>query len=69
MKKIFSSQGQAMVEYLLIFSVMAMISINLLKSFSGYFDSSIGVIGQAFNQQLSVGVCERNCFFKGFTNQ
>ena len=60
--------GQALVEYMLIFSLFALIAFGLTNSFNnlmGNFTTSFSVI---LSQHLSVGVCRSECFFYGYGN-
>ena len=61
--------GQAMIEYLLLFSFMALIAINMVKGMGGMMTSSIQTIGYQLTQQLTIGVCERECWFTGYENE
>tara|TARA_B100000925_G_scaffold80902_1_gene57397 strand:+ start:537 stop:761 length:225 start_codon:yes stop_codon:yes gene_type:complete len=63
-----SNSGQALVEYMLIFSLFALIAFGLTNSFNnlmGNFTTSFSVI---LSQHLSIGVCETECFFNGYGN-
>lgn len=64
-----SMRGQALIEYILIFSFLALISVGFVKSLNGLMNRSIGSLTYEVSEQLTVGVCERYCFFNGFTNQ
>jgi len=62
------NSGQALVEYMLIFSLFALIAFGLTNSFNtlmGEFTTSFSVI---LSQHLSIGVCETECFFNGYGN-
>ncbi len=60
--------GQALVEYLVIFSFMAIIAIKLATGLQGFVKTTMGGLSKALTIQLSSGVCERNCFYKPFAN-
>jgi hypothetical protein len=63
-----NNAGQALVEYMLIFSLFALIAFGLTNSFNnlmGNFTTSFSVI---LSQHLSVGVCRSECFFYGYGN-
>ena len=62
-------RGQAMVEYLLIFSLAALIGINMIKGLAGYVDTSISTFGNVISKHLAVGVCENDCYFSGYLNK
>jgi hypothetical protein len=63
-----SIRGQALIEYLLIFSFMTFVTINMVKGLGKTMLSSVGYIGFELTQQLTVGVCERRCFYNGYRN-
>jgi hypothetical protein len=63
------SQGQALIEYLLIFSFMTFISISMVKGLGKTLFDSVGYIGFELTEQFSVGVCKEFCFFDGYANQ
>lgn len=60
--------GQAMIEYLLVMSFLAIIGIKMSRGFSNFMALSIGNLGHVLSVHLTVGVCKENCFFKGFKN-
>lgn len=63
------NEGQALLEYLLIFVFLSFISINGLKLLNKSFNHMVGSLGRAVNQQLSVGVGPRDTsFLKGYDN-
>ena len=65
-------KGQALVEYLLIFAALALVSINIIKAMHGYFGESLESLNYALQTQLTVGVCsskDRLCYFEGFLNK
>lgn len=64
-----NQQGQALVEYLLIFSFVTLLSINLVKGMSKTMLSSVGYIGYELTEQFTVGVCKKLCFYSGYLNQ
>jgi len=63
------AKGQALIEYLLLFSFMTFIAINMVKGLSKTMFSSIGFLGYELTEQFSVGVCKRDCFYSGYKNQ
>jgi hypothetical protein len=67
-KNLFSFRGQALIEYLLIFSFMTFIAINMVKGLGATLLSSVGYIGFELTQQLTVGVCSKGCFYNGYRN-
>lgn len=62
-------RGQALVEYLVLFSFMALIGMNLSRGLGSAFSSTVGNIGYSLTQQLTVGVCRRYCFFDAYGNK
>lgn len=67
--KIFGNKGQALLEYIIIFSFLSLIAIKMVQGVSGYITDTIGNTAYYLTQQLSVGVCEENCFFSGYKNK
>lgn len=61
-------KGQALLEYLLVFCFMAFFGVNLVKGITNSFYKSVGFIGYEISQQLTIGVCEKLCFYKGYDN-
>ncbi len=61
--------GQALIEYLLIFSFMTFLSINMVKGLGKTLFNSVGFLGYELTEQLTVGVCKKDCFYDGFNNQ
>ena len=58
--------GQALVEYIMIFGIMAFIGMKIIGGLGEVIDDSIGSLNYALTQQLSTGVCSRGCFFSGY---
>lgn len=63
------ASGQALIEYLFIFSFMTFISINMVKGLGKTLFKSVGFLGYELTEQFSVGVCQRECFYSGYKNQ
>jgi hypothetical protein len=63
------ARGQAMIEYLLIFSFVTFFSINIVKSLGNTMLKTVGYLGFEISEQLTVGVCSKECFMDGFKNQ
>jgi hypothetical protein len=63
------AQGQALIEYLLIFSFMTFITISMVKGLGKTLLSSVGFMGYELTEQFTVGVCAKECFFTGYSNQ
>ena len=60
--------GQATVEYLLILSFILIISLKLVDSFTEFMVDNIGSLGHVMSYNLSVGVCNEECFYDGYKN-
>ncbi|MDD4973048.1 MAG: hypothetical protein PHY93_01790 [Bacteriovorax sp.] len=63
------AQGQALIEYLLIFSFMTFIAISMVKGLGATLLSSVGYVGYELTEQFTVGVCAKECFFDGYVNK
>lgn len=63
------STGQALIEYMLMFSFMTFVSINMVKGFGKTMISTVHYLGYELTEQSTVGVCKENCFFSGYINQ
>lgn len=61
--------GQALIEYMLMFSFMTFVSINMVKGFGKTMISTVHFLGYELTEQSTVGVCKQNCFFSGYDNQ
>jgi Flp pilus assembly pilin Flp len=61
--------GQALVEYILIFSFVTFLAISMVKGLGKTLTTSIGYIGFELSEQFTIGVCNTDCFFKGYKNQ
>ena len=63
------ASGQALIEYLLIFSFMTFITINMVKGLGTTLFTSVGYLGYEMTEQFTVGVCKKDCFFTGYSNE
>lgn len=61
--------GQAMIEYLLIFSFVTFFSINIVKGLGKTMFTTVGFLGYELTEQLTIGVCASECFMTGYKNQ
>lgn len=61
--------GQALVEYLLIFSFVTFLAIGMVKGMGRTMTESVGYIGYELTEMLTTGVCSRLCYFNGYLNQ
>ena len=60
--------GQALVEYMLIFSLFALIALGMTNAFNNLMGKFTTTFSVVLSQHLMVGVCEKNCFFDGYGN-
>lgn len=63
--------GQAMVEYLLLFGLMAAIILGMTKGYSSAMGNTMGRLGSILSTKLSSGVCsaaEGFCLDDGYKN-
>jgi hypothetical protein len=67
--KILRQKGQALLEYIIIFSFLALIAIKMVQGVNGYITDTMGNMAYYLTQQLSVGVCDQHCFFSGYKNK
>lgn len=63
------AKGQALIEYLLIFSFMTFIGINMVRGLGKTMTTSVGVLGYELTEQFTIGVCKEMCFYNGYINQ
>ena len=64
-----NSTGQALVEYILIFSFIAFLAVGMIKGLGKTLTTSIGHIGYELTEQFTIGVCKKHCYYNGFNNQ
>ncbi|MBF0299106.1 MAG: hypothetical protein HQK51_10325 [Oligoflexia bacterium] len=66
--------GQALIEYIIILSVMAFISVKATQNLRKAINSSMGNLSIVLSKNLTVGVCGKNgegtaqCFFTGYND-
>ncbi|MAX67443.1 MAG: hypothetical protein QF441_12130 [Bacteriovoracaceae bacterium] len=65
---LFSQTGQALVEYLLLVAFLIIISSKLALGFNNFMRDSIGNLGHVVSLNLTVGVCQSDCFFESYVN-
>jgi len=63
------AQGQALIEYLLLFSFMTFITISMVKGLGKTIFKSVGYLGYELTEQFTIGVCKKECFYSGYKNQ
>jgi Flp pilus assembly pilin Flp len=62
------NKGQALIEYILLFGMISLVSMGLVRAISGFMSNSTGSLSYALTQQLTTGSCERFCFFGYYGN-
>ena len=60
--------GQALLEYLLVFSMMALISVGLVRAVTRAMNSSMYALTVALTDKLSTGVCPVHCYYNKYKN-
>lgn len=65
----FARQGQALIEYLIVFSFIALIAVNLVKGLGNFMGGTVGSLAYELTQQLTTGVCKSQCFYDGYINK
>ena len=63
-----SRSGQAAVEYILLVAFLMTLSLKLVGGFSDFMSESIGNLGHVLTYNLTVGVCEKECFYSNYKN-
>jgi hypothetical protein len=64
-----SRKGQATVEYIILLSILSMLSVSFVKWFYQGFGKTVGGLGHSLTRSLRTGVCEKDCYYNGFKNQ
>lgn len=68
-KKSKDHRGQAMIEYIMIFAFMSLLSVKMVNVLEGYLGNTIGGLGYHLTQQLTSGVSPGGGgFFDGYVN-
>ena len=62
------NKGQALIEYILLFGIISLVSMGLVRAISGFMSNSTGSLSYALTQQLTTGSCEKFCFFGYYGN-
>lgn len=63
-----SNKGQALVEYLGILVLLGFIALKLSGLINEGMKFTVGTLAYRLSEELSTGVCSRNCFFDGYKN-
>ena len=64
-----AQEGQAVIEYILIFGFISLVTFGMVKGFGLVMGQSAKSLAYVLTQQLSVGVCQDYCYFSGYKNQ
>jgi len=64
-----NQRGQAVLEYMVVFAFLALISIAMTKALGGFMGNTAGSMGYQLSNHLSAGVCPNNCFDNSFINK
>ncbi|MBP5296274.1 MAG: hypothetical protein J6Y94_02965 [Bacteriovoracaceae bacterium] len=60
------SAGQAMVEYLFVFALVALLAMQVAKGLGRLWGGTFSSLAVAMTKQLSSGVCPDNCFYANY---
>jgi len=60
--------GQAVIEYLIIFAFMGLFGVRLVGTFNVFLNDTVTGLAYAISQHLTIGVCEKQCFFGKYGN-
>ncbi len=63
-----SQSGQAVVEYILLFSFLMLIMLAFVRGINGAVSETMGGLAYALSHQLTIGVCENLCFYSDYAN-
>lgn len=61
-------RGQALIEYIFLVAFITALSLKLAGNFTDFMRTSVGNLGHILSQNITVGVCESDCFFGGYRN-
>lgn len=62
------SCGQATVEYIFILAFAVLLGFNVLTRFTDFFKNSMGGVSHVLSTHLTVGICDRECWYNGYDN-
>ena len=66
--KDFSYSGQAVIEYLLVLTLVMVIGARFVSTFSRYLGNGMGSFNTVLSDHLTVGVCDKMCFPNSYIN-
>ena len=61
-------KGQAVFEYLFLLLMSVYIGAQLVQSMSSFMGETMGEMGIVLQTHLTVGVCDRFCWYSGYNN-
>ena len=68
MKFLENSKGQATIEYILVFSMLSLIAIGIVRTITGFMETTSEQMGSVLSHQLSSGYCRDNCIGDSYGN-
>jgi len=63
-----NQHGQAVVEYIIVFAFLALISLAMARFIGSFMGNIASSLGYQLSIHLSAGVCPQDCYFEGFGN-
>lgn len=60
--------GQALIEYLFVIMFVSIIGTKFISKLGKYTSAQMGKMAHVLSLNLTVGVCDKNCFFIGYKN-
>jgi hypothetical protein len=60
--------GQATVEYIFILAFAILLGFNIIDKYTDFFSDTMGNVSHVLSTHLTVGVCQRECWVKGYEN-
>jgi hypothetical protein len=69
MRNFSKRKGQALIEYLLIFSIMSLIGVKLVVGMTEFMGDQMGNFSYVLTKELTVGVCPGTCYLNDYKNR
>ena len=63
-----SKRGQAMLEYLIVFAFVILITLGFVRKIELFFSNQMGNFSDVLSSHLSTGVCDSTCLYSGYSN-
>jgi hypothetical protein len=63
-----NDRGQATVEYIFILAFAIIFGFNVISKYSDFFSDAMGSVSHVLSTHLTVGICQTNCWMKGYEN-